>query len=102
MNSNTNEFIEAKAGAKDSFALESDSGKLTYEQSIERLEKIVARLENEATPLSESLTLFQEGIQLAKRCEAELQSMEEKVQMLLQSDDGELSVQSLQGNENVK
>ena len=43
-----------------------------FEASMERLEKIVAELSREGITLDESLALYEEGIALAKNCNARL------------------------------
>lgn len=52
--------------------------KLTFEDSMQKLEQIVRTLERGEAPLEESLKLFQEGTKLVRNCgklldEAELQ-----------------------------
>ena len=52
--------------------------KLTFEDSMQKLEQIVRTLERGEAPLEESLKLFQEGTKLVRSCgklldEAELQ-----------------------------
>ncbi len=55
---------------------------LTYEQAFSELEKIVAALESGEKPLEESMTLFERGQALAKRCTELLDKAELKVQAL--------------------
>lgn len=40
----------------------------TFEESLEELEKIVARLEQGDVPLEEALDAFQKGMDLSKQC----------------------------------
>ena len=56
--------------------------KLTFEQSVARLEEIVARLERGDAPLDESLKFFEEGSKLLAQCTAMLDKAEQKVTML--------------------
>lgn len=42
--------------------------KMSFEQSMERLEQIVRAMERGEVALEESLQLFQEGTQLVKNC----------------------------------
>ena len=62
--------------------------KLSYEQAIERLNKIVNDLEKGNLPLADSLTLFEEGTALMKRCTELLDNAEQKVVMLKKGPDG--------------
>lgn len=59
---------------------------ITFEQALERLENIVASLENGDAPLDESLTLFEEGVKLVKLCNNKLESAEETVKQLVNVD----------------
>lgn len=57
--------------------------KLSFEQSMTRLEEIVARLESGEASLDESLKLFEEGSRLMGKCNAMLDAAEQKVELLL-------------------
>jgi exodeoxyribonuclease VII small subunit len=54
-----------------------------YEEAITRLEEIVGQLEEGNLPLEASLTLFEEGIGLAKYCSGKLDAAEGRLQILL-------------------
>lgn len=56
-----------------------------FEQSMERLQTIVRKLEGGELPLEESLSLFEEGVRLSKECQAHLGSAELKVEQLLKA-----------------
>lgn len=56
---------------------------VTFEESLERLEKIVLELEKPEVPLEKSLTLFEEGMQLSASCRKQLEEAEGKVEILL-------------------
>ncbi len=56
---------------------------LTYEEAFAELEKIVAALESVEHPLEESMTLFERGQALTKRCAELLDKAELKVQVLV-------------------
>lgn len=53
--------------------------KLTFEQSIQRLDEIVRHLESGDMPLSDSLALFEEGTGLIAACTGMLDEAEQKV-----------------------
>ena len=61
---------------------------ISYEQAIERLNRIVNDLEKGNLPLADSLTLFEEGTALMKRCTELLDQAEQKVVMLKKGADG--------------
>lgn len=56
---------------------------LTYEEAFAELETIVAALESGEHPLEESMTLFERGQALTKRCAELLDKAELKVQTLV-------------------
>ncbi len=62
--------------------------KLTFEQSMTRLEEIVRAMERGDAPLEESLKLFQEGTALVKDCAALLDSAQLQVQKVMAGPDG--------------
>ena len=63
---------------------------MNFEQAMERLEKITAELSREGITLEESLTLYEEGIALARMCNSRLEETERKIKMLQISADGEI------------
>ncbi len=56
-----------------------DVKKLSFEKAIEELEIIVKRLEDGKVPLEESVTIYERGESLKKRCEELLRQAEAKV-----------------------
>lgn len=60
---------------------------ISFEDAIERLGQIVEALESAGLPLEDSLKLFEEGVQLARKSQARLDSAERKVQELLAYDE---------------
>jgi exodeoxyribonuclease VII small subunit len=75
---------------------------LKFEESLQRLETIVADLERGEVPLEKSLTLFEEGIQLSGKCRKELEQAEGKVEILLKQN-GKLQAEVFEaGNEKAK
>lgn len=62
--------------------------KLSFEQSLERLDEIVRHLEKGDMPLSDSLALFEEGTTLLNSCSKMLDEAEQKVVLLKKGPDG--------------
>ncbi|MBD5084390.1 MAG: exodeoxyribonuclease VII small subunit [Clostridiales bacterium] len=60
--------------------------KQSFEESMARLEAIVAQLEKGECGLDQSLKLFEEGAKLAGQCEELLDKAEQKVNLLLAND----------------
>jgi exodeoxyribonuclease VII small subunit len=54
-----------------------------FEESLNRLEEIAELLEDENTPLEESIKLFEEGIQLKDFCEEKLKSAKLKIDKII-------------------
>jgi exodeoxyribonuclease VII small subunit len=61
--------------------------KLSFEQSLARLDEIVRHLEKGDLPLSESISLFEEGTGLLSSCSAMLEEAEQKVVKLRKGSD---------------
>jgi exodeoxyribonuclease VII small subunit len=60
-----------------------------FEDQLARLEEIVDRLEDESVGLEEALGLFENGMELARRCRARLEEVEQRVSQLLEDEDRE-------------
>ena len=60
----------------------------SYEEAIKRLEEIVNLLERNEVPLEESISLFQEGIELSQYCNQKLENIQSKVAKIYEN--GEL------------
>jgi exodeoxyribonuclease VII small subunit len=56
--------------------------KLSYEQALTELEKIVQQLENQSLELDVTLTMFERGKSLIQRCQMLLDQAELKVRQL--------------------
>jgi len=59
-----------------------------FEESLKKLETIVAQLEEGDLALEDSLKLFEEGVTLSAACKKELDAADGKVQMLVKQRDG--------------
>ena len=60
---------------------------LSFEESLSRLDEIVRHLEKGDLPLSESLTIFEEGTALIAACSKMLDEAEQKVVKLKKGPD---------------
>ena len=65
-----------------------DVSKLTFEQALEQLEKIVDRLERGDVALDESIKIYEQGEALKKHCATLLQAAEDKVEKIRVGADG--------------
>jgi exodeoxyribonuclease VII small subunit len=59
-----------------------DVKRLSFERAIEELESIVKRLEEGKVPLEESVTIYERGEALKRRCEELLRQAEARVEKI--------------------
>ena len=62
---------------------------LTLEESFQRLDELIAKLEDREIPLEELFAVYKEGMDLLKSSREKIDTVEKK--MLQISEDGELS-----------
>ena len=55
---------------------------LSFENALEELEAIVARMEDGKLPLEESLGAYQRGAQLLRHCESKLSAAQARIAVL--------------------
>jgi exodeoxyribonuclease VII small subunit len=67
----------------------------TYDELVERLEKLVVELEGGKLPLEKSLETFAEGVRLAREAGRKLDDAERRVELLLRADDGSVVARPL-------
>lgn len=60
---------------------------LNFEQLIEKLEDITNKLEKEQLSLDESVKLFEEGIEISKKCNSKLEDAEKRITILISDGD---------------
>ena len=68
-----------------------------FEENLKELEQTVKKLEEGNVSLDEMLSLFENGIRLTKSCTAQLDEAEQKIKILLKSENGELSEAEFEG-----
>lgn len=78
-----------KMGIKNMTKTKTQDG-ASFEKDLERLEEIVAGLEEGGLPLEESLKQFEEGVALVRQCEKTLKAAERKIDMLVRGEGGEM------------
>jgi exodeoxyribonuclease VII small subunit len=61
-----------------------------FEKSLARLEEVVRRLESPQLALDEAMKLFEEGVELSRECQKQLEEAEGRVEILLKKADGKL------------
>ena len=61
---------------------------LSFEESMDKLEELIKRLEGGSLDLDESLKIYAEAVELRERCRKILNESERKVEILMNSSDG--------------
>ena len=64
---------------------------MTFEQAMSELERIVTELERGDVPLEDSISLYEKGAELKKRCETKLKEAEQKVAAITLYEDGSVT-----------
>ena len=62
--------------------------KQTFEEAMNRLEEVVAEMEDSKTSLDRSMSLYKEGISLVMRCAENLNGAEKEITVLQQTAEG--------------
>jgi exodeoxyribonuclease VII small subunit len=70
-----------------------------FEDALNKLEKIVSKLEDGDIPLEESLKLFEEGIRISRLCNQKLEEAEKKVEFLMKGKNGVIKPQPFDPSE---
>jgi exodeoxyribonuclease VII small subunit len=73
-----------------------------FEDALNKLEKIVSKLEEGDVSLDESLKLFEEGIRLSRFCNQKLDEAEKRVEILVKGKDGLLKTEPFDSPANSK
>jgi exodeoxyribonuclease VII small subunit len=58
------------------------SNKLTFQENLDSLEKIVKRLESGETTLEESLELYKQGMMFLKECNNKIDKVEKEIEVI--------------------
>ena len=64
---------------------------MTFEQAMSELERIVTELERGDVALEDSISLYEKGAELKKRCETKLKEAEQKVAAITLDEDGSVT-----------
>lgn len=68
----------------------------SFESNLEKLEAIVKKLEGGDLTLEQSLKAFEEGVGLARKCEAMLKAAKGKVEKLVKTESGQWKTEELE------
>ncbi|MGC8461180.1 MAG: exodeoxyribonuclease VII small subunit [Candidatus Dormibacteria bacterium] len=61
---------------------DSDIARLTYEQAIEELDTLIAKLERGSVPLNDAIAAYERGAKLIAHCNSLLEATEQKITAL--------------------
>jgi len=61
-----------------------------FERSLMRLEEVVRKLESPQLSLDDAMKLFEEGVELQRECQKQLEEAEGRVEILLKKADGKM------------
>ncbi|MDX1635644.1 MAG: exodeoxyribonuclease VII small subunit [Marinobacter sp.] len=67
-----------------------------FEKSLDELETLVRSLEQGELSLEQSLGAFERGVTLTRACQQALKTAEQRVEQLIQRDDGSLGTRPFQ------
>ena len=68
--------------------------KESFEISLNRLEKIVQKMEDGNLALEESLQLFEQGVSLTRLCSQKLEEAEKRIELLTRDESDGITVKS--------
>lgn len=60
----------------------------SFEDSMKRLDEIVEQLEEDKLPLDRMISLYEEGVTLARACGEKLEAAEQKVKLIAKKSGG--------------
>lgn len=71
----------------------------SFEQAIQRLEKIVADMESAELPLEDVLKKYEEGTRLVRFCAQKLDEAEKKIELLTKKADGSVALKPFEAQD---
>lgn len=70
-----------------------------FEQELERLEAIVGELQEDGVDLDDALRLFEEGVRRLRAVTGRLASVEERVKLLIEDEEGGFRLSDLDADD---
>jgi exodeoxyribonuclease VII small subunit len=71
----------------------------TFEDAMQRLDAIVAKLEEDQLPLEEMIANYEEGVALARFCGEKLEAAEQKIRLVSRQADGSVKLENFDDGE---
>jgi exodeoxyribonuclease VII small subunit len=78
---------------------EAGQPELPFEQAIERIEEIVARMEGERLPLEELIRDYDEGTRLLGVCRRRIDEAQRRIDLITRGSDGTLTAEAFEDEE---
>lgn len=72
---------------------DTDIAKLSFEQALSELERIVQQLESGEVELERSIAIYERGAALRAHCESKLKDAELKVDKIVRGEDGSVRLE---------
>ena len=69
---------------------------MSFEQALSELETIVRKIDTGQENLADAVASFERGVKLKKHCEKMLKDAKLKIEKIIESDDGKLSITELE------
>lgn len=74
--------------------MQNKNSEMNLEDAMKRLEKIVEILETGDKTLEESIELFEEGMKLSNMCYKLLESLEERIKVVMKKESGDYEIEN--------
>ena len=71
----------------------------SFEESMKRLDEIVGQLEEDKLPLDKMISLYEEGVVLARACGEKLEAAEQKVRLIAKKAGGGVTLEEFDERE---
>ena len=71
----------------------------SFEESMKRLDEIVGQLEEDKLPLDKMISLYEEGVTLARACGETLEAAEQKVRLIAKNAGGGVTLEEFDERE---
>lgn len=66
------------------------NNKLTFEEGMKELEKILSKLESDQTPLEEMVDLYEKANKITEICKSRLDQANQRMTKLIKNDNGDI------------
>lgn len=70
---------------------------MSYEEDLERIERIISELDRDDLPLESALALFEEGVERLRNAAGALEQAEARVRLLVERGDGSFELADSDG-----